>query len=146
MVFNKVIFDKVSDSHSHTLIFVQQSKLWRMLTKVWNEEGDRQKPFQRHAESCNKNTHTCSITKLNETNLLISFHFISSMLSLHFNIFLFFFLSYFCLLQYHGAPLMLTDILSYMNLTFTLCFTVECVLKLISYGPGVNTLSKLFLF
>ena len=25
-----------------------------------------------------------------------------------------------------------------MNLTFTLCFTVECVLKLISYGPGVN--------
>jgi len=68
------------------------------------------------------------------------------MLSLNFNIFLFFFLSYFCLLQYHGAPLMLTDILSYMNLTFTLCFTVECVLKLISYGPGVNTLSKLFLF
>lgn len=33
---------------------------------------------------------------------------------------------------------MLTDILSYMNLTFTLCFTVECVLKLVSYGPGVN--------
>ena len=24
-----------------------------------------------------------------------------------------------------------------MNLTFTLCFTVECILKLISYGPGV---------
>ena len=41
-------------------------------------------------------------------------------------------------LQYHGAPLLLTDILSYMNLTFTLCFTVECILKLISYGPGVN--------
>lgn len=39
--------------------------------------------------------------------------------------------------QYHGAPLLLTDILSYMNLTFTLCFTVECILKLISYGPGV---------
>ena len=43
------------------------------------------------------------------------------------------------LLQYHGAPLLLVDILSYMNMTFTLCFTVECVLKLISYGPGVNS-------
>ena len=42
-------------------------------------------------------------------------------------------------LQYHGAPLLFTDILSYMNLTFTLCFTVECILKLISYGPGVNS-------
>ena len=26
-----------------------------------------------------------------------------------------------------------------MNLTFTLCFTVECILKLISYGPGVKS-------
>jgi len=25
-----------------------------------------------------------------------------------------------------------------MNLTFTMCFTVECILKLISYGPGVR--------
>ena len=33
----------------------------------------------------------------------------------------------------------LVDSLSYMNMTFTLCFTVECVLKLISYGPGVNS-------
>ena len=40
--------------------------------------------------------------------------------------------------QYHGAPLLLTDILSYMNLTFTMCFTFECVLKLIAYGPGVG--------
>ena len=41
-------------------------------------------------------------------------------------------------LQYHGAPLLFTDILSYMNLTFTMCFTFECVLKLIAYGPGVR--------
>ena len=40
--------------------------------------------------------------------------------------------------QYHGAPLLFTDILSYMNLTFTMCFTFECVLKLIAYGPGVK--------
>ena len=40
--------------------------------------------------------------------------------------------------QYHGAPLLFTDILSYMNLTFTMCFTFECVLKLIAYGPGVR--------
>ncbi|XP_040581847.1 voltage-dependent calcium channel type A subunit alpha-1 isoform X6 [Lepeophtheirus salmonis] len=40
------------------------------------------------------------------------------------------------MMKYHGAPLLLTDILSYMNMTFTMCFTVECVLKLISYGPG----------
>ena len=44
-----------------------------------------------------------------------------------------------CILQYHGAPLLLVDILSYMNMTFTLCFTVECVLKLIAFGPGVNS-------
>ena len=43
-----------------------------------------------------------------------------------------------CILQYHGAPLLLVDILSYMNMTFTLCFTIECTLKLVAYGPGVN--------
>ncbi len=42
------------------------------------------------------------------------------------------------MIKYHGAPLLLTDILSYMNLTFTFCFSVECVLKLISYGPAVK--------
>ncbi len=42
--------------------------------------------------------------------------------------------------------MLLTDILSYMNLTFTLCFTVECVLKLISYGPGVRKLIHCNLF
>merc|ERR1719266_617989 len=40
------------------------------------------------------------------------------------------------MMKYHGAPLILTDVLSYMNFTFTFCFTVECVLKLISFGPG----------
>jgi len=43
------------------------------------------------------------------------------------------------MMKYHGAPLLLVDILSYMNMTFTLCFTVECVLKLIAFGPGVNS-------
>merc|ERR1719411_1029500 len=38
--------------------------------------------------------------------------------------------------RFDGAPLILTDLLSYMNFTFTFCFTVECVLKLISFGPG----------
>jgi hypothetical protein len=33
---------------------------------------------------------------------------------------------------------MFTDILSYMNLTFTFFFSVECVLKLIAFGPGVR--------
>ena len=45
-----------------------------------------------------------------------------------------------CILQYHGAPLLLVDILSYMNMTFTLCFTIECTLKLVAYGPGVNSI------
>merc|ERR1719412_569967 len=40
------------------------------------------------------------------------------------------------MMKYHGAPLILTDVLSYMNFTFTFCFTVECALKLISFGPG----------
>ena len=34
---------------------------------------------------------------------------------------------------------MLVDILTYMNLTFTLFFSIECVLKLIAFGPGVST-------
>ena len=33
---------------------------------------------------------------------------------------------------------MLRDLLSYMNFTFTMCFTFECVLKLIAFGPGVS--------
>ena len=33
---------------------------------------------------------------------------------------------------------MLTDLLSYMNFTFTMCFTFEAILKLIAFGPGVS--------
>ena len=35
---------------------------------------------------------------------------------------------------------MLSDVLSYMNTTFTLFFTIECILKLISFGGRVKTL------
>ena len=37
---------------------------------------------------------------------------------------------------------MLRDLLSYMNFTFTMCFTFECVLKLIAFGPGVSRQKK----
>merc|ERR1719412_2710863 len=40
------------------------------------------------------------------------------------------------MLKFDGAPLVLRDLLSYMNFTFTMCFTFECVLKLIAFGPG----------
>lgn len=33
---------------------------------------------------------------------------------------------------------MLSDVLSYMNTTFTLFFTIECILKLISFGGRVK--------
>ncbi|XP_059097525.1 voltage-dependent calcium channel type A subunit alpha-1-like [Tigriopus californicus] len=39
------------------------------------------------------------------------------------------------MLKFHGAPLYFTDILSYFNLVFTLLFTVECIFKLVSFGP-----------
>ena len=42
------------------------------------------------------------------------------------------------LLQYHGAPLHYTDLLSDCNLVFTILFTIECVMKLSSFGYKVN--------
>merc|ERR1719483_1270149 len=39
------------------------------------------------------------------------------------------------MLKFQGAPLFFVDILSYFNLLFTLLFTIECVLKLSSFGP-----------
>jgi hypothetical protein len=43
--------------------------------------------------------------------------------------------------QFHGAPLYFTDILSYFNLVFTLLFTIECIFKLVSFGPRVRLAS-----
>merc|ERR1719328_410513 len=37
-------------------------------------------------------------------------------------------------MKYHGAPLLLVDILSYMNTTFVALFGVEAVLKIYAYG------------
>lgn len=42
-------------------------------------------------------------------------------------------------LQYHGAPLNYTDVLSDCNLVFTILFTIECVMKLSSFGYKVST-------
>jgi len=47
------------------------------------------------------------------------------------------------MLKFDGAPLILTDLLSYMNFTFTMCFTFECILKLIAFGPGVSIFQKI---
>lgn len=43
--------------------------------------------------------------------------------------------------QFHGAPMYFTDILSYFNLFFTMLFTIECVFKLVSFGPRVRKCS-----
>ena len=40
--------------------------------------------------------------------------------------------------QFHGAPLFFEDILGDFNMVFTLLFTVECIFKLISFGPRVS--------
>lgn len=40
--------------------------------------------------------------------------------------------------QYHGAPLDYTDVLSDCNLVFTILFTIECVMKLSSFGYKVS--------
>ena len=37
--------------------------------------------------------------------------------------------------QYHGAPIEYMDVLSDCNLVFTILFTIECVMKLSSFGP-----------
>merc|ERR1719192_1768229 len=39
------------------------------------------------------------------------------------------------MLKFQGAPLFYVDVLSHFNLLFTLLFTIECVLKLSSFGP-----------
>ena len=41
--------------------------------------------------------------------------------------------------QYEGAPLEYMDVLADCNLVFTILFTIECVMKLTSFGPKVNT-------
>ena len=43
------------------------------------------------------------------------------------------------ILQYHGAPLHYTDLLSECNLVFTILFTVECFMKLSSFGYQVKS-------
>lgn len=43
------------------------------------------------------------------------------------------------MLKFEGAPLYFMDILIYFNLIFTLLFTIECVLKLSSFGPKVSS-------
>lgn len=43
------------------------------------------------------------------------------------------------ILQYHGAPLHYTDLLSECNLVFTILFTIECAMKLSSFGYQVIT-------
>ena len=40
--------------------------------------------------------------------------------------------------QYQGAPLEYTDVLADCNLVFTILFTIECAMKLTSFGPKVN--------
>ena len=42
------------------------------------------------------------------------------------------------MMKFHHAPLWFVDILSYCNLLFTTLFTLECSLKLFSYGPKVR--------
>ena len=42
-------------------------------------------------------------------------------------------------LQFQGAPLEFSDVLADLNLIFTAMFTVECVLKISSFGPKVKT-------
>ncbi|CAB4055192.1 CACNA1B [Lepeophtheirus salmonis] len=45
------------------------------------------------------------------------------------------------MMKYHGAPLHYTDILSDCNLVFTTLFTVECVMKLSSFGYKVSKMN-----
>ena len=42
--------------------------------------------------------------------------------------------------QFHGAPLEYMDVLADCNLVFTILFTIECAMKLTSFGPKVKIL------
>ena len=44
--------------------------------------------------------------------------------------------------QFQGAPLEFSDVLADLNLIFTAMFTVECVLKISSFGPKVRNQKK----
>lgn len=42
------------------------------------------------------------------------------------------------MMKFHQAPLYFVDILAYCNLLFTTLFTIECCLKVFSFGPKVS--------
>ncbi len=46
--------------------------------------------------------------------------------------------------QYHGISPEIQDIRSNFNLLFTLLFTIECIFKLVSFGPRVSLISHDF--
>ncbi len=48
------------------------------------------------------------------------------------------------MLNFHGAPLEFQDIRSSFNMLFTLLFTIECIFKLVSFGPRVSEQSEDF--
>lgn len=40
--------------------------------------------------------------------------------------------------QFHGAPDFYEAMLKYLNIVFTALFSLECVLKIIAFGPLVS--------
>lgn len=40
--------------------------------------------------------------------------------------------------QFYGAPDLYESMLKYLNIVFTALFTLECVLKIIAFGPLVS--------
>lgn len=40
-------------------------------------------------------------------------------------------------LQFHGAPDFYEAMLKYLNIVFTTLFSLECILKIIAFGPLV---------
>ena len=75
---------------------------------------------------------TSSVLRLNGVFVLILFLFRFS-----FHLFI-----QCCCHQHHGAPLIVSDVLSYLNTTFTMFFTFECALKLVSFGCRVNNINN----
>lgn len=40
--------------------------------------------------------------------------------------------------QFYGAPDLYESMLKYLNIVFTALFTLECILKIIAFGPLVS--------
>lgn len=82
--------------------------------------------------------------RLNQVKLwmcIITFGFNSSRFNLETSVFLLINAVFVFFPQFYGAPDLYESMLKYLNIVFTALFTLECILKIIAFGPLVSSCS-----